>query len=115
MRSSAAVGRLPVSWMGWTGNSIGNAAGVADAVAHAGRQVEVVAVAGREVAAGLGDADDRPAAVQLGQGQAEVHVALEIERGHRRVARRSNHSRLRSAAFAAFSLFFLAIHFLQIC
>jgi hypothetical protein len=55
--------------MGWTGNSIG------------------MAVAGREVAAGLGDADDRPVAVQLAQGQAEVHVALEIERGHRRIAR----------------------------
>ena len=65
-----------------------DAAGIADAVAHARRQVEVMAVAGREVAAGLGDADDRPAAMQLGQGQAEIHVALEIERRHGRVARR---------------------------
>ena len=46
-----------------------------------------MAVAGRQVAAGLGDADDRPAAAQLGQRQAEVHVALEVERGHRRIAR----------------------------
>src|SRR6185312_910715 len=66
----------------------GNAAGVADAVAHPAREIDVVAVAGREVAAGLGDADDRPATVQLGQGQAEVHVAFEVERRHRRIARR---------------------------
>ena len=64
----------------------GNAAGVADAVAHARGQVEMVAVAGRQVAAGLGDADDRAAAAQFGERQAEVHVALEIERSHRRVA-----------------------------
>ena len=65
----------------------GNAAGVADAVAHAHRQVEVMAVAGRQIAAGLGDADDRPAAVQLGERQAEIHVPFEVERRHGRIAR----------------------------
>jgi hypothetical protein len=55
-----------------------------------------MAVAGRQVAAGLGDADDRPVGVQLGQGQAEVHVALEIERAMVGSPGASNHSRLRS-------------------
>ena len=43
----------------------GDAAGVADALAHALGQFEMVAVAGREVGAGLRDADDRLAGVQL--------------------------------------------------
>ncbi len=47
----------------------GNAAGVADAVAHPLGQLEVVAVAGREIRAGLGDADDRLAAGELVAGQ----------------------------------------------
>jgi len=42
----------------------------------------MVAVAGTEIASGLGDADDRLARLQLFQRQAEIHVALEIERGH---------------------------------
>ena len=58
-----------------------DAAGRADAVAHALGQLEVVAVAGREVGAGLRDADDRLAAHDLAAGQAVVEVALEIERG----------------------------------
>ena len=48
---------------------------------------QMVAVAGRQVAAGLGDADDRPARAQLLQAQAEVQIALEIERGHVDVVR----------------------------
>jgi hypothetical protein len=32
--------------------------------------------------AGLGDADQRLAAAQLADGQAEIEVALEVERGH---------------------------------
>ena len=36
----------------------GDAAGLADALAHAVGKIEVMAVAGREVRAGLGDADD---------------------------------------------------------
>ena len=58
-----------------------DAAGRADAVAHALRQLEVVAVAGGKVGAGLRDADDRLAAHDLAAGQAVVEVALEIERG----------------------------------
>ena len=64
-----------------------DAAGLANALAHALGEHEVVAVAGRQVAAGLGDADDRPARLQLLQAQAEVQVALEIERGHVDVGR----------------------------
>ena len=60
----------------------GDAAGLADAFAHALGEVEVMAVAGRQVGAGLGDADDRLARLQLLQRQAEVHGALEVERGH---------------------------------
>src|SRR5690606_12823142 len=58
-----------------------NAARVADAVAHALGQVEMDAVAGRKVAARLGDADDRLAAAQLLRRDPVVHEALEIERG----------------------------------
>jgi hypothetical protein len=39
-------------------------------------------VARREVGAGLRDADDRLAGAQFLRRQAEVHVALEIERRH---------------------------------
>ena len=62
-----------------------HAAGVADAVAHAARQFDVVAVARRQVGAGLRDADDRLAAAQFVRRDAVVHVALEIQRGHRRI------------------------------
>src|SRR5436305_339089 len=50
-------------------------------------EVAVVAVAGHEVAAGLGDADDRPAGLQLGARQPVIQIALEIERGHAGIAR----------------------------
>src|SRR3546814_15604514 len=40
------------------------------------------AVAGREIAAGLRDADDRLARGELLLGQAVVQIALEIERRH---------------------------------
>ena len=62
-----------------------DAAGRADALAHALGQFEVMAVAGRQVRAGLRDADDRLAGAQLLAGQAVVQVALEIERGHARI------------------------------
>ena len=42
----------------------------------------MVAVAGREIGAGLGDADDRLARAQFGGGEAVVELALDIERGH---------------------------------
>ena len=50
----------------------GDAARLANAFAHALGQHEVMAVAGREVAAGLGDADDRLARLQLLEAEAEI-------------------------------------------
>jgi hypothetical protein len=60
---------------------------VADAGLDPLGQFDVMAVAGRQVAAGLGDADDRPAGLQFVPGQAVVHVTLDIERGHVGVVR----------------------------
>src|SRR5471032_626691 len=59
-----------------------NAACVADAVAYAARELEMMAVARREIRAGLRNADDRLARLQFFARDAVVHVALEIERGH---------------------------------
>ena len=59
-----------------------DAARFANAFAHALGKHEVMTIAGRQVAAGLRDADDRLARLQLLQRQAEVHVALQIERSH---------------------------------
>ena len=44
-------------------------------------------VAGRKVAAGLGNADDRPVALQFAAREFLVLVALDIERGHARIVR----------------------------
>ncbi len=65
----------------------GDAARLADALAHALREHDVVAVAGGEVGAGLRDADERLAGLQLLARQPPVHVALDVERGHVRVVR----------------------------
>ena len=46
------------------------------------REDEMVAVARAQIRTGLGDADDRLARLQLLERQAEVEIALEIERGH---------------------------------
>ncbi|MNV40904.1 hypothetical protein D3C71_1325250 [compost metagenome] len=59
-----------------------NAARIADAVAHAARQVQVDAVAGRQVAARLRDADDGPARAQFLGREPVVHEAFEVHRGH---------------------------------
>ena len=56
-----------------------------DAGAHALGELDMVAVAGRQVGAGLGDADQRLAGLQLGARQTEIEVALQIERGHFRI------------------------------
>ncbi len=64
-----------------------DAAGLADAVADPLGELEMVAVAGREVGAGLGDADDRLARLELLAADAVVQVALEVERGHVGVGR----------------------------
>ena len=58
-----------------------------DAFADALRQFEVMAIAGRQVVAGLGDADDRLAGLQFVAGQAVIQIALKIERGHARIVR----------------------------
>ncbi len=63
----------------------GDAAHRDDAFAHALGQFDMVAVAGRQVGAGLGDADQRLARHQLGARQAVIQVALEIERRHARI------------------------------
>ena len=59
-----------------------HAAGVADAFAHALHRLEMHAIARREIAAGLRDADDRFSRQQFIGGQAVVHEALEIQRHH---------------------------------
>ena len=64
-----------------------NAARIADTRLHAVRQEDVDLVAGGEVAAGLGDADDRLAALQLLAGIFLVQVALDIKRGHPGIVR----------------------------
>ena len=64
-----------------------HAAGRGDPVAHPLGEFEVVAVAGRKIGAGLGDADDRLARAQLAGRQAEIEVALDIERRHARIFR----------------------------
>ena len=61
--------------------------GRGDAVAHTLGEFEVMAVAGRKIGAGLGDADDRLAGAQFAGRQAEIEIALEIERRHSRVVR----------------------------
>jgi hypothetical protein len=62
-------------------------AGVADAVPHALGELQVMPVARNEVAAGLGDADDRPAGLELRAREAVVQVSLQIERRHLGIAR----------------------------
>src|SRR3954464_9490460 len=64
-----------------------DAAGLADAFADAMGKLDMVAVAGGEVVAGLGDADDRLAGLKLGAGETVVQIALQIESGHARIMR----------------------------
>jgi len=58
-----------------------NAALIADTLLDPAGQIQVVAVAGGEIAAGLGNADDRTPRLQLLPGYPEIQVALDIERG----------------------------------
>jgi hypothetical protein len=73
-----------------------DAAGVANPLAHALGKLEMMAVARREIAAGLGDADDRPARLDLFETDAEIEIALDIERRHVRIGGLSNQARDRS-------------------
>ena len=59
-----------------------DAAGVANALAHPFGEFEMVAIAGRQVRAGLGDADDRLAGLQLLLADPEIEIALQIEGRH---------------------------------
>src|SRR5262245_32830705 len=65
----------------------GNASGRTNAVAHTLCKFKVMAIARREVRAGLRDTDDRLARTQLGGREPKVQIALEIERGHSRIFR----------------------------
>ncbi len=62
-----------------------DASRLADSRPHPLGEHDVMAVAGREVRAGLGDPDDGLARLQLLDRQAEVQVTLQIERRHVRV------------------------------
>ena len=87
----AEIGEVAVERRGWPLAGLldrmdwefhGDAAHGQDAVAHPLGEFEVVAVAGRQVVAGLGDADDRLARSQFARCQAEVEVAFDVERRH---------------------------------
>src|SRR5271169_615411 len=60
-------------------------AGVADALAHAIGEFEMMAIARTQIRAGLRDADDRLARRELLARQSVIEVALQIERGHARI------------------------------
>src|SRR3546814_11542585 len=64
-----------------------DAAGVADSVAHALGEFEMVAIAGCQIAAGLGDTDDRPSRLQFVDAETIVQIAFEIECRHIRIVR----------------------------
>src|SRR4029077_12459242 len=62
-----------------------DAAGIANAGAHALRQLQMMAIAWAEIGAGLSDADDRAAGGQFGAREAIIEIAFEIERRHSRI------------------------------
>jgi len=56
----------------------GDAAGFTNALADALRERQMMTVAGREIRARLGDADDGLAGLQLPEREAVVEVALQV-------------------------------------
>ena len=64
-----------------------HAAGDRNSVTHALGQLDMVAVAGRQVGPGLSDADDRLLRLQFLLGQPVIEISLEIERRHPRIFR----------------------------
>jgi hypothetical protein len=60
----------------------GDAASLPDALAHSLGELEVMPVAGCNVRAGLGDADDRLARLQILEGPAVGQQAFQVERDH---------------------------------
>ncbi len=67
---------------GMDGKFNGYAARIADTGADPLGQFHVVAVARRQIAARLGDADDRPAGAQFLGRQAKIKIAFQIQRRH---------------------------------
>src|SRR5215467_12099821 len=65
-----------------TGKLECNSAGSENALADAFGELEVMAVAGRKVRAGLRNTDDWLGGAQLRRRKPEIQIALEIERGH---------------------------------
>ncbi len=65
----------------------GDAAGFANPFADPLRERQVMAIAGREIRARLGDADDGLAGLQLSEGEAVIEVALQVQCGEIRVGR----------------------------
>ena len=62
-------------------------AGVAYTLPQPCGEDEMMAIAGRQIGAGLRNADNRPSRLQLGKRQSEVHVSLQVQSGHVRVGR----------------------------
>ncbi len=83
----------------------GDAPSVANAFTRSLGQIEVDAVARREVTASLGDANDRTARAQFLRSQAVIHESLEIERDHIR-ARGIGEPVLRAEAAGSLRLIF---------
>jgi hypothetical protein len=64
-----------------------HAAGVAYTLPQPSGEDEMVTIAGRQIGAGLRNADNGPSRLQLGKRQPEVHVSLQVQRGHVRIGR----------------------------
>ena len=76
---------MPVSWIGWHGNSKATPPAAVMPSRTRLASSRWWRLQGDRSGAGLGDADDRLARLQLGPGEAVIEVALEIERGHARI------------------------------
>ncbi|GFM87018.1 hypothetical protein PSCICO_24170 [Pseudomonas cichorii] len=85
------IGQVAVQGRSWSttllGNRVdgklhGNATCIPNTSLDPLGEFDVMAVTGCQVAAGLGDADDRAAGLQFIPCQAVVHVAFDIEGGH---------------------------------
>src|SRR3546814_2541824 len=76
-----------------------DAARVADPVAHALGEFEVMAIAGCQIAAGLGDADDRPPRLQFVDAETIVQIAFEIERSEEHTSELQSLMRISYAVF----------------
>ena len=64
-----------------------NAASIANSVSDALGEIEMMPIAGHEIAAGLRDADNRSTGLDFSSGKAEIEKPLEVESGHLRIIR----------------------------